>query len=159
MSLLLIRHGSAGDPYRWVGEDVDRPLDAWGAAQASRLADLVSALFPDRPLTRVLSSRAVRCLQTVGPLCTRLDIRPEVVDYLFEGASRNTMALIRDLAADPETSPVVLCSHSDVIYDVVRDLVSDGVGISGDWECGYASAWELTIGSGRIVHARYHPTP
>ena len=119
----------------------------------------MSALFPDRPPTRVLSSRAVRCLQTVGPLCTRLDIQPEVVDYLFEGASRNTMALIRDLAADPETLPVVLCSHSDVIFDVVRDLVSDGAEISGGRECGYASTWELPIGGGRIVHARYHPTP
>ena len=159
MSLLLIRHGSAGDPYRWVGEDVDRPLDASGTAQAGRLDDLVSAPFADRPPTRVLSSRAVRCLQTVGPLCTRLDIRPEVVDHLFEGASRNTTTLIQDLAADPETSPVVLCSHSDVIFDVVRDLVSDGVEISGSRECGYASTWELTIGGGRIVHARYHPTP
>ena len=159
MSLLLIRHGSAGDPYRWVGEDVDRPLDARGAAQAGRLDDLVSALFADRPPTRVLSSRAVRCLQTVGPLCTRLGILPEVLDHLFEGASRNTTTLIRDLAADPETSPTVLCSHSDVIFDVVRDLVSDGAEISGGQECGYASTWELTIGGGRIVHARYHPTP
>ncbi len=37
MSLLLIRHGSAGDPYRWVGEDVDRPVVARGAAQARRV--------------------------------------------------------------------------------------------------------------------------
>ncbi|MEC9449458.1 MAG: phosphoglycerate mutase family protein [Actinomycetota bacterium] len=159
MSLLLIRHGSAGDPYQWVGEDVDRPLDARGAAQAGRLADLVSTLFADRSPTRILSSRAVRCLQTVGPLCTRLGIRPEVVDYLFEGASRNTTTRIRDLATDPETSPVVLCSHSDVIHDVVRDLVSDGAGISGGRECGYASIWELTIDGSRIAHARYHPTP
>ena len=120
MSLLLIRHGSAGDPYRWVGEDVDRPLDARGAAQAGRLDDLVSALFADRPPTRVLSSRAVRCLQTVGPLCTRLGILPEVVDHLFEGASRNTTTLIRDLAADPETSPTVLCSHSDQRWPGMR---------------------------------------
>ncbi len=156
MNLLLIRHGSAGDPYQWVGEDVDRPLDARGAAQAGRLADLVSTLFADRSPTRVLSSRAVRCLQTVGPLCTRLGIRPEVVDYLFEGASRDTTTRIRDLATDPETSPVVLCSHSDVIPDVVREVVADGAGLSGGRGCAYASVWELTVSDGVVTHAHYH---
>ena len=86
MTILLIRHGSAGDPYRWSGDDADRPLDAAGADQADRLADKVDDLLAGRPLAEVRSSRAVRCLQTVGPSAARHDLLPEADPSLFEGS-------------------------------------------------------------------------
>ena len=158
MTILLVRHGSAGDPYRWSGDDVDRPLDAGGVVQASRLNAAVAELR--RPVTRVISSRAVRCLQTVGPLCDQHGVEPEAVDTLFEGATDMTTLLVRDLAVtDGNGSVTVLCSHSDVILDVIRDLVADGAGLSGGRSCGYASIWELTATDGRIEHAHYRATP
>ena len=107
-----------------------------------------------------MSSRAVRCLQTVGPLCDQHGVEPEVVDTLFEGAADMTTLLVRDLAVtDGNGSVTVLCSHSDVILDVIRDLVADGAGLSGGRGCGYASIWELTATDGRIEHAHYRATP
>ena len=51
---------------------------------------------------------------------------------------------------------VVLCSHADVIPDVIRDVVSDGASLSGGRGGAYASIWELTVADGTIIHAHYH---
>ena len=158
MTILLVRHGSAGDPYRWSGDDVDRPLDAAGATQAIRLDGVVSEM--GLPVARVLSSRATRCLQTVEPLSERHGVHTEVEDDLFEGAADRTTRLVRDLAGAAENGTVtILCSHSDVIPEVIRDLATDGVGLSGGRGCAYASIWELTTTDGQIVHAHYRSTP
>ena len=158
MTILLVRHGSAGDPYRWPGDDVDRPLDAAGATQATRLDGAVSEM--GLQVVRVLSSRATRCLQTVEPLSERHGVHAEVEDDLFEGAADRTTRLVRDLADAAEDGTVtILCSHADVIPEVIRDLATDGVGLSGGRGCTYASIWELTTTDGRIVHAHYRSTP
>ena len=158
MTILLIRHGSAGDPYRWSGDDADRPLDAAGTDQATRLADHIDGLLVGRPLTGIRSSRAVRCIQTVGPTAGRHGLLPETDPSLFEGASSAMTKLVREHAGaeDADRRVVVLCSHSDVIPDVIRDVVSDGAGLSGGRGCAYASIWELTVADGAVVHAHYH---
>lgn len=158
MTLLLVRHGSAGDPYRWPGDDIERPLDANGYAQADHLANLVESLCDSRPLVGILSSRAVRCLQTVGPLSARRDLPIAVDDALFEGGSTAASELVRQLATTSDASQrvMVLCSHSDVIPDVVRDVVANGAGLSGGRGCAYSSVWELTVTNGVVDHAHYH---
>jgi broad specificity phosphatase PhoE len=80
MTLLLIRHASAGDRDDWVGDDLPRPLDARGRDQASRLPDLLG----DYEIARVLSSPAVRCLQTVEPLARSRGLDIEVREELSE---------------------------------------------------------------------------
>ena len=78
MSILVVRHGSAGNRLTWKGDD-DRPLDPRGAAQAASLAEA----FADFPVSVVLSSRAVRCQQTVLPLARRtgLEVTPDPALY------------------------------------------------------------------------------
>ena len=64
MTLLIIRHASAGDREDWDGDDRLRPLDAKGFAQASELVELLDGY----EVSGVLSSPALRCVQTVEPL-------------------------------------------------------------------------------------------
>ena len=59
----FLRHASAGSKHDWTGDDLDRPLDAGGAADATRVARLLSC-FGSR---RVISSAAERCVATVRP--------------------------------------------------------------------------------------------
>ncbi|OAI56126.1 hypothetical protein AYO48_01550 [Gaiella sp. SCGC AG-212-M14] len=80
MTLLLIRHASAGDRDDWVGDDLPRPLDARGRGQASRLAELLG----DYEIARVLSSPALRCVQTVEPLARSRGLDIEVHEELGE---------------------------------------------------------------------------
>lgn len=158
MTILLVRHGSAGDRYHWSGDDADRPLDETGIIEALRLADDIDALLAGRPLVQVRSSRATRCLQTVSPSAVRHNLEAEVDPALFEGASSAMIDVVRHhaLVAGADRAVVVLCSHADVIPDVVRNMVSGGAGLSGGRGCAYASIWELTVAGGAVSHAHYH---
>jgi 8-oxo-dGTP diphosphatase len=80
MSLLVIRHASAGERDEWDADDRLRPLDARGRAQASQLVELLDGY----EISRVLSSPAVRCVQTVEPLAGARGLEVEVRDELAE---------------------------------------------------------------------------
>jgi 8-oxo-dGTP diphosphatase len=102
MSVILLRHASAGDRDEWHGDDRLRPLDTRGRKQAERLRDVLLA----HNVKRVLSSPYVRCTQTVAPL--GLDIEPD--DRLAEGARpEGTLELLAALDG------AVACTHGDVI--------------------------------------------
>jgi 8-oxo-dGTP diphosphatase len=102
MSIILLRHASAGDRAKWAGDDRLRPLDKRGLKQAERLRDVLLA----HDVKRVLSSPYVRCTQTVAPL--GLEIEPD--DRLAEGAPpKDTLELLGTLDG------AVACTHGDVI--------------------------------------------
>lgn len=152
MSLHLVRHAKAGSRQRWSGDDTDRPLTAKGWEQARGLAKTLA----DVPLGRVLSSPYARCAQTVTPLAEAHGRQVELTDALREGAPfEGVLALLHDL---PDAS--VLCSHGDVVPDVVEALVRRGTTIEGepDWRKG--ARWELVRAeTGLITAARAFPPP
>jgi broad specificity phosphatase PhoE len=116
MSVILLRHASAGDRDAWQGDDRLRPLDERGRAQALALRDLLRA----RGVKRVMSSPYVRCTQTVAPL--GLEIVPD--ERLAEGARlEETLELLR--AADD----AVACTHGDVIEAVLGHSLKKGAGV------------------------------
>jgi 8-oxo-dGTP diphosphatase len=114
MTLLLIRHASAGDRDDWVGDDRLRPLDGRGRNQASRLPELLS----DYEIARVLSSPAVRCVQTVEPLARSRGLDIEVHEELSEEQQGEAGAeLVRALIGEQ----AALCVHgglSDAVSGV-----------------------------------------
>jgi 8-oxo-(d)GTP phosphatase len=63
--LILLRHASAGERTGLPADDALRPLDAAGMADAQLLAGLLACFAPGA--ARVLSSPALRCIQTVQP--------------------------------------------------------------------------------------------
>ena len=113
MSVVLLRHASAGDRHTWEGDDRMRPLDKRGRKQAEALHDRLL----DAGVTRVVSSPYVRCVQTVEPL--GLDI--ELDERLAEGAPREeTLALLAEL------DDAVACTHGDVIENVLGRSLKKG---------------------------------
>jgi phosphohistidine phosphatase SixA len=96
MSVLLIRHASAGDRDEWTGDDRRRPLDKRGRKQARRLVDLLASY----PVERIVSSPADRCVQTVEPLADARGLTIEVRAEVWEDVQRTEGApLVRSLAA------------------------------------------------------------
>ena len=116
----MVRHAHAGQRSAWAGEDRLRPLSRKGEKQALGIADALVLHRPDR----ILSSPAVRCLTTVEPLAERLDLEVEADDRLFEGAGE---ADVRSLLAAVGDTAAVLCSHGDVVPQILRLLVEDGM--------------------------------
>jgi broad specificity phosphatase PhoE len=85
----------------------------------------------DYPISQVLSSPTLRCLQTVEPLAQRRGLRVE-------------------------SAEAVLCSHGELIGAALIRLV--GERLEGDtlrWPKG--STWVLKVTEGRIGDARYLP--
>lgn len=79
--IYLIRHAQSewNAAGRWQGQ-ADPPLSAHGRAQAQRLA----VQFPDRPVTRVLTSDLQRAAATAAPLAARFGLEPVVDPDLRE---------------------------------------------------------------------------
>jgi 8-oxo-dGTP diphosphatase len=116
VSVILLRHASAGDRAAWTGDDRLRPLDGRGRAQAIALRDTLRGLGVEH----VLSSPYVRCMQTVAPL--ELEIVPD--ERLAEGAPvAQTLELLRGLDA------AVACTHGDVIEAVLGRGLKKGAGV------------------------------
>lgn len=151
MSLYLVRHASAGMRSGWSGSDLQRPLDARGQAQA----DDIRATLASRPIQRILSSRAVRCIQTVAPLAAALEVEVEPTDELTEGASfGRAFELVTSLAGAEGDS--VVCSHGDLIPAVLWKLRESGLADRFEpQKCAKGSVWELEVRDGRVASAVY----
>ena len=113
MSVVLLRHASAGDRDEWAGDDFHRPLDERGRKQARKLAEKLRALG----VRRVLSSPYVRCVQTVEPL--GLPVEEDV--RLAEGATREEVLALLESLED-----AVACTHGDVVEHVLGHHLKKG---------------------------------
>jgi 8-oxo-dGTP pyrophosphatase MutT (NUDIX family)/phosphohistidine phosphatase SixA len=111
--LILLRHAKAAAKGTWKRSDAIRPLDDSGRTDAKALADLL-ACFAPRP--SLISSTAVRCMDTVRPLAhlTGAKIREERALYVHNHSadSRAAMtAIVRAAIASGE--PTVICAHRE----------------------------------------------
>jgi phosphohistidine phosphatase SixA len=126
VTLYLVRHAHAGSRQKWMGDDLGRPLSDKGVRQATVVADWLDR----RPVGRILSSPALRCTQTVGPLARRRGLEIEVEPALAEGTTRaESAALARKLVADEPDA--VRCSHGDVLPDLLDAVAEDGCEVRG----------------------------
>jgi 8-oxo-dGTP diphosphatase len=144
MSLYIVRHASAGD--RGFGpDDRLRALDDIGRARAEQIAGQLA----DVSEGRLLSSPFTRCLQTLEPLAKRTARSIESTMVLAEGMPFEP---VLDLFATlPDRS--VLCSHGDLIPDVVEAVLRRGAELVGapSWRKG--AIWQLDRNDGEIVSA------
>lgn len=147
--IYLIRHASAGARYGFERDDIERPLDAHGALQAEHLNQALSS----RPIRKILSSRAVRCQQSVAPLARCLNLEINIEPDLFEGSHASATALIKKLLDD--SNDVVACSHGDVIPEILGDLINEGLQIKGGRSCAKGSIWALSSSEGQVLGSYY----
>jgi 8-oxo-(d)GTP phosphatase len=114
----LVRHATAGHRASWDGDDDLRPLDDRGRRQAGGLVDL----FSRRDFERIVSSPAVRCIDTVVPLANARGITVECSEALAEGADREAaLALFRIPGV-----PLVACVHGDMVEELTGDGAKKG---------------------------------
>jgi phosphohistidine phosphatase SixA len=163
VALFLVRHGSALDRSRWPDDDLERPLDDRGRVQATS----ITAYLADRHIRRVWSSQATRCVDTVAGLAEAQGVEVEIRRELTEGARPNDLLeLLRangtneangaDLSGDAD---VVMCSHGDLIPEVLNRLLRDGMLVVGPRGCKKGSIWELETRGREITRGVYTSAP
>lgn len=146
----LVRHAVAARRRSWSEPDELRPLDERGLRQAERLPGQRDW----SAVTTVLSSPALRCRQTVAPLARALGLEVAVSAALAEGAD-GTAAL--RLIEEHPGGDLVLCSHGDVIPDVLRLLALRGAELPGERRWSKGSTWSIEHTADRFVQASYTP--
>jgi len=149
--VLFVRHAVAVGRRRWDDDDLVRPLSKRGRRQAGAIADRLAAY----PLSAVLSSPAVRCVETVSPLGEAMRLSVERRDELAEGAGREAVDFVRGLLGQT----VALCSHGDVIPDLLHVLRAGSTRIEDPLVWPKASAWLVTWDGTHWATASYLAPP
>jgi len=118
--IVLVRHASAGRKRGRPAEDLVRPLDAEGVLDALLLADLLTCFAPR---ARVISSPALRCIQSVRPYAEGfggsveakavLTVPDRAAESFLDRTDRaeTLRHLFRNLLAGGQ--PVVACLHGE----------------------------------------------
>jgi 8-oxo-dGTP diphosphatase len=146
--LYLVRHAHAGSKGKWAGPDVARPLSAQGRREALGLIEQLGT----RPMGRVLSSPAERCLQTVQPLAGRLGRPVEPSEALgVDGTGPSVL----ELMADPALDRAVLCTHGEVIGKVFDELEQAGIDLSDPPRWPKGCTWVLELDGGHGWRGTY----
>ncbi|MGH3886212.1 MAG: NUDIX hydrolase [Pseudonocardiaceae bacterium] len=145
-TVLLVRHGEAGERQAWQGDDDLRPLTTAGRRQAEALR----ALLPLFGAQRVYSAPPVRCRQSVEGLAADLGVsitkEPRLSEegYLSDPAAG--LGRLIEIAGEPG-GPAVVCSQGGVIPDLVSKL-TEAAGLDiADVPSRKGSYWGLFFGS------------
>jgi 8-oxo-(d)GTP phosphatase len=164
-ALVFLRHASAGHKGSWPGDDLDRPLDARGAADADRLAGLLSCFGPGR----VISSAAERCVATVRPYAAltgaAVALEPAFTVGLAEQPARMaaagtaTVGVATAAVADIVAAgmPAVICAHGENLPPMIADACAalgavppDGLSLPK------GGFWVLHVAGGTLAAAERH---
>lgn len=135
MSRYLIRHAKAGSRRDWDGDDRDRPLSSNGVRQAAAIADRLA----DAGITGLWSSSYRRCVATLQPLAERVGLSVVEDDRLAEGTSVDAALTLLQEAGDG----AALCTHGDVLPEVIDALIGQGMVLTTAPEWRKASVWVL----------------
>lgn len=156
-TVLIIRHGTAGRKSRYHGDDQKRPLDKKGRAQAKSLVPQLLAFGA----SAVYAADRARCVQTVEPLATRLNVPITLESALTEEsyadnpeAAHKRVLEIAALGGTP-----AICSQGKVI-PYLMDWWCSRDGVKPDKSRNRkGSTWVLSLSEGRLIAADHLPSP
>jgi len=106
-------------------------------------------------VVRLFSSPYVRCAQTLRPAAKQLGLEVELTDALAEGAGLRDA--LRLLSAHLDEN-IALCSHGDVLGDLLDHYATQGIELEGD-RVEKASIWVLRVNDADVCAATYLPPP
>lgn len=145
--LILLRHAKAVAKPGWHGDDAARPLDEPGRADAKALACLLACFAP---AARVVSSPALRCLDTVRPYAELVGGTVRAAPQLSAPSSRtdggaSADRLIMDAVA--AGTPAVFCAHRENM----PDLITAALTAFGPPCQGLPAGWDATLPTSGFV--------
>jgi broad specificity phosphatase PhoE len=162
-TLFLLRHGKAEARERWERPDFERPLTKRGYEQSRVIAGHLVDLVGRKP-SRVLSSPAVRCRETVTDLAAACGLEVVEASWLSEGEDPlHAFDQLRKLVGrlDPPSGlggPVAACTHGDVIWGVLERIARLGVDLGPRPDVPKGGVWVIGTNARSVVTATlYRP--
>lgn len=145
--IVALRHGKAVSRTDWDGSDATRPLTARGLRQADAIVGPLRAFG----IRKIVTSDAVRCVQTVTPLARALGRTPIETALVSQDAWEEGVSDERTVVGKRVRSgkPAVICSHGPVLPGILSELALATGTMHGSY-LGSASA--LEVGAFSVVH-------
>lgn len=132
--IVLVRHALAVPRSKWDGKDDVRPLTSRGQRQAAALPPMLSE-WRKAP---ILSSPTTRCTATLEPFASESGTKIKTSRALAEGRGADALDVVLDTVGD-----LVLCTHGDVVAEVLRGLRELGWPVPARPGKAKGSAWLL----------------
>ncbi|MEW1963474.1 NUDIX hydrolase [Microbacterium sp. NPDC077644] len=138
--IVALRHAKAASRSDWDGPDAARPLTGRGREQAEAIVAPLRAFG----IRKIVTSDAVRCVQTVAPLARALDRRPVQTELISQDAWEDGVSDVRTVIGKRVRSgkPAVICSHGPVLPGILSELALATGTMHGSY-VGSASSLEL----------------
>jgi 8-oxo-(d)GTP phosphatase len=152
---IVLRHTSAGDKHGWPDDDLLRPLDERGRAEATELAETLAGYGA----ARVFSSATARCLETVLPYVARMGAQVRT-DWAFSmgtsmAAAKEAGGRFVRLLADE--LPTLVCTHGELVPDIIaRACETLGAPAPEDPKLPKGGFWVLHTAGGTLVSLERH---
>ncbi|KAF2415832.1 NUDIX domain-containing protein [Microbacterium sp. B35-30] len=145
--IVALRHAKALSREEWKGKDVARALSPRGRRQAASIVGPLLAFG----VRRIVSSPAVRCLETVKPLSDAIGRKIDTTGLIGQDAWEEGKSDARTVVGDRVRArkPSVLCSHGPVLPDILSELALATGTLRGSY-LGSASALDPAAFS--VVH-------
>jgi len=121
MKVYFLRHGDAGDPNAWQGDDAERPLSAEGRERTARegraLADL------RLKLDVMLTSPLLRARQTADLAAKALKLDVTDDDRIVDLDTRKLQAILRD---HRDADAIMLVGHEPSMSETISRVMGGG---------------------------------
>lgn len=145
--LIALRHGKALPRSEWDRADAARPLTDRGRRQAAAIVGPLRAFG----VRRIVTSDAVRCVQTVTPLGKAIDRKPVQTEKISQDAWEDGVADLRSVVGRRVRAgkAAVLCSHGPVLPALLSEIALATGTIHGSY---LSSAADLEPGAFSVVH-------
>ena len=145
--IIVLRHAKAAPRDKWKKADAARPLTTRGTKQAHAIVGPLQA-FGARKL---ISSEAVRCIQTLEPLAASRKRPIERTQLIGQDAWEEGRSDARTVVGQRVRArkPAVLCSHGPVLPEILSELALATGTLRGSY---LGSASTLEVGAFSVVH-------
>lgn len=145
--IVALRHAKAAPRSDWEASDAARTLTDRGKKQAKAIVAPLRAFG----IRKIVTSDAVRCVQTVKPLAKALDRKITQTELISQDAWERGRSDTRTIIGKRVRAlkPAVICSHGPVLPDILAEIALATGTMQGSY---LSSASALEVGAFSVVH-------
>ncbi len=121
MKVYFLRHGDAGDPKAWQGDDAERPLSAEGRERTTLEGRALGEMR--LKLDQMLTSPLLRARQTAMIVAEALKMRVSDDERIVDLDARKLQAILKD---HRDADAIMLVGHEPSMSETISRVIGGG---------------------------------